>query len=714
MSFSARHLRLPLLGLLLAAAAGVCALVPVVNKADLVPTESQTRATELITDFIANYHYKKVPLDDALSRQIFDRYLDSLDPNHSYFLDSDIKEFSPARDQLDDQLREARLDTAFAIFIRFRDRLDERTRAELELLNRPMDFTVNEDYVFDRSKSPWAGRAELDEYWRKRVKNDVLSLRLSGKTSMDDIKKILTRRYEDMQRRMDQLNSEDVFELFINAYLTAIEPHTAYFSPRTSENFRIRMSLSLEGIGAVLQSDNEYTQVRQILKGGPADKSGLLHEDDRITGVGQGATEPIVDVVGWRLDDVVDLIRGKKGSTVRLQVLPKGAGPGGPTRTITLVRNKIELEDEAAKKSVIEVADGGRKIKIGVINLPTFYQDFEARARGDKNYRSTTRDVRKLINELTAAGIDGLLIDLRGNGGGSLSEATELTGLFIGSGPVVQVKSADGSLHVERADDPGIAYGGPLAVLVDGNSASASEIFADAIQDYRRGVIIGEPTFGKGTVQNLVDLDQYDRKNAGHLGQLKATIAQFFRINGDSTQHRGVLPDVPFPPELETVEDGERSLPNALPWAHIDPANFVAAQAPVGAYASERSRHEQRLQEDRAFQLLLEQDKAVREARARTRLSLVESVRRQEQERTQQELKQREAAFRAATGQPPPPPDEDKTDDDGADNPPRKDAAKPVDIVLNEAAHVLSDLIVPTPQQAGSGVPRNGLATHAD
>ncbi|MGH8598846.1 MAG: carboxy terminal-processing peptidase, partial [Gammaproteobacteria bacterium] len=362
------------------------------------------------------------------------------------------------------------------------------------------------------------------------------------------------------------------------------------------------MSLSLEGIGAVLQSDNEYTLVREVVRGGPAGLSGKLQANDRIIGIGQGDDGEITDVIGWRLDDVVDLIRGPKGSTVRLQVLPKGAGADGVTREIKLVRNTIQLDEQAAQRKVLEVSNGISKLKIGVIEIPTFYMDFEARMQGDENYRSTTRDVKKLITELAHERIDGLIVDLRANGGGSLSEATELTGLFIDTGPVVQVRNSQGRVQLERDTESGVAYAGPLAVLVDRNSASASEIFAAAIQDYRRGLVLGEPTFGKGTVQNLVDLNRFDEDAHGKLGQLKATIAQFFRVEGDSTQHRGVVPDVPFPSGFSTDEQGERALKHALPFAHIAAVRFSKVHDGFAHLDAIRKQHATRINNDEAYQ----------------------------------------------------------------------------------------------------------------
>ena len=691
---------LALLAALLLGMPGAWALNgPQVDRVSLKPSEAHARATELILHFVANYHYKKTALDDSLSKQILERYLKTLDPNRSYFNSTDIAAFEEHARDFDDYLENKQLQYPFDVFVRFRDRVDARIRYAESLLGKPMRFDIDENFDFDREKAPWASESQLDEFWRKRVKNDYLGLRLAGKSDAE-IKETLLKRYQDLSRRTAQLNADDVFELFINAYLASIEPHTSYFSPRTSENFRIRMSLSLEGIGAILQSDNEYTLVRQVLKGGPADKSGLLHEDDRITGVGQGLNDRIVDVVGWRIDDVVDLIRGKKDSIVRLQVLPKGMPAGAKPKIVTLTRSKIALEDEAARQSVIELPAGNHTARIGVITLPTFYQDFEARARGDTDYRSTTRDVRALIGELMAKDVEGIVIDLRGNGGGSLSEATELTGLFITTGPVVQVRNSDSSVHIERDTDPEVAYAGPLAVLVDRNSASASEIFAGAIQDYRRGVIIGEPTFGKGTVQNLIDLSEYDRDSDAALGQLKATIAQFFRVAGDSTQHRGVVPDISFPTALGSDDEGERALPNALPWARIDPANYSPAMAPVTEFSKARALHEQRLRDSPVFSVLLDEERAVQAAKERTTVSLLQSVRQAEQERIENEQKNREERYRAATGKAPPTSGEVANGDASSTDKPDQST----DFVLQETARILENLVVPSAiaQQASS------------
>lgn len=665
---------------------------PVVPIEEIRPQPEHRRATRLITHVISNYHYRNVSLDDKLSERILERYIEALDPIKSYLLQSDIDEFMTHRERVDDYLRSSSLNPLFDVFARFRQRLGERVDYAISQLEQDFDFSIDETVNFDREDLPWAKtEAELDELWRKRVKNDVLSLRLAKKDP-DEIAKTLRNRYSGLFRRTAQLNSEDVFQTVINAYTTSIDPHTAYFSPRTSENFKIRMSLSLEGIGAVLQSDNEYTLVREVVTGGPADISGALHADDRIVGIGQDDEGEVVDVIGWRLDDVVDLIRGPKNSIVRLQILPKGVGIDGPTEVIQITRDTIKLEEQAAKGSVLDIDTAGAEHKIGVIDVPTFYMDFEARSAGDRNYRSTTRDVRAIIEDLKSQEVTGLIIDLRANGGGSLSEATELTGLFIDKGPVVQVKDSQGRVQIERDTDRGVAYSGPLIVMVDRNSASASEIFAGAIQDYRRGLVVGEPTFGKGTVQNLVDLNRFDQTMQGKLGQLKATIAQFFRVNGGSTQHRGVLPDIVLPTVVSLSEHGERSLDNALPWDTISPAHFTAVRFNDDDINAVRQLHEQRISDDAAFQAVLATERAIRDARERKDVSLNEEKRREEYKNIRLEQRRRENQIRAAQGREllPEDPDADlEADEDSAAT--NDDDEEIVDVVLTEAGRILGD-----------------------
>src|SRR6056297_314379 len=526
----------------------------------LNPTTEQRFTTRLASRFLTSYHYQSEELNDQLSERIFDKYLELLDPNRMYFLASDIEQLDRYRQRLDEALRAAEIEPAFEIFSIYRERVDQRIASARAQLDEEFDFTVEEDYQFDRSETSWATTsAELDEIWRKRVKNDWLGLKLAER-EVDDIRETLDGRYGNIKKRVNDFNSDDVFQFFMNAYASAIEPHSSYMSPRLAENFEISMKLSLDGIGALLSSQNEYVEVQEIVPGGPADLDGRLQSGDRIIGVAQGEKD-VVDVVGWRLDDVVDLIRGERETVVRLEILPAETGVKGPAEIIDIVRNEVKLEEQAAQASVEEIETEAGTTRIGVIDVPVFYVDFKGRARNEPNYRSSTRDVRRLINELRAEGIDGIVIDLRGNGGGALVEATTMTGLFIDTGPVVQVRDANGRVSVEADREPGMAWEGPMAVLVNRSSASASEIFAAAIQDYGRGIILGEPTYGKGTVQNLFNLDDYARQSDDvRLGQVKLTMAQFFRVNGGSTQAQGVVPDIRLPSYGNPDEYGESAL----------------------------------------------------------------------------------------------------------------------------------------------------------
>ncbi len=644
----------------------------------------QPVATELVTRFMSRYHYRKPSLDDALSVEIFERFVEGLDPNRSYFLATDIERFRQFDTFFDDWLKTGNLDYVFAIYQRYKKRLADRVEFSNELLNKELDFSRDEQFMFDRSEAKWAASMEeLNDLWRRRIKNDILILKISGEGD-EQVGKTLKKRYDRLLQRSEQLNRDDIFQLLLNAFTTSVDPHSSYFSPRASENFRIRMSLSLEGIGAALQTESDYTIVRRIIPGGPADLSDKLHIDDRIVGVGQGDDGEMVDVVSWRLGDVVELIRGPKGSTVRLRLLPKDVGAEGPAATISLVRNKIKLEDQAVKSKVLHDV-GGSGLDIGVIDVPTFYLDSTARSKGEQDYRSTTRDTRKLIDQLVAQGIDGIVVDLRGNSGGSLVEATDLTGLFIETGPIVQLRDSSGRIQINRDSDPDIAYDGPLAVLVDRNSASASEIFAGAIQDYRRGHVIGEPTYGKGTVQNLVDLDRYAMSKRGKLGQLKVTIAQFFRVNGDSTQHRGVVPDVVFPTADSAREQGERALENALPWAAIAPTDFSPAGDNPDMPATVRSAHIRRITNDPAFQLLMaDVDERAKVAENRT-VTLNEAQRRSEQALREKTQKTRVSRLRELVGLPP---ESEDTGDTGAD-----EDRTAMDLLLTETANILADVV---------------------
>ncbi len=667
------------------------AKVKTVDELELTQSAKHRKITHYVHGYIQRFHYKKVALDDTLSRQIFTRYLTSLDPNKSYFLQDDITVFNKYQDQFDDFIMSDEVTPAFSIFSVYRMRVNERVKRALQMLEAGFDFTRDEVYAFIRSEMDWPkNEKELDDVWRKRIKNDVLNLKLAGKEA-DEIEKTLTRRYQQLERRTSQFDADDVFQIFVNAYVNVVEPHTSYFAPQAADSFKISMSLSLEGIGAVLHAEDEYTVVRDVVPGGPADLQGALKSGDRIIGVGQGDKPKIEDVIGWRLDDVVDLIRGRKGTKVVLEVFHENAGAETMSDKIAITRDKINLEEQAAQKSVLEVDGPDGITKVGVITLPTFYIDFDGHSRGDTDYRSTTRDVRVLLEALAAENVEGIIVDLRGNGGGALSEAISLTGLFIKKGPVVQIKDAYGRIEQNNDPDPEIVYDGPLAVMVDRNSASASEIFSGAIQDYKRGLILGEPTFGKGTVQQLISLDNYATKDDERFGQLKVTTAQFFRVSGDSTQHRGVVPDIVFPTHTDNSNEGERALENALPWATINPARFVPFMqaSQTDSFIKTRTQHNDRLNTRPEFEYLLEQIAIQTGLRERKELSLLESQRRiarDEQEKQRVELKAKLEAFTGKTkdensG-------EDKkavSDEDAKDDEP--------DILLQEAGRILADHI---------------------
>ncbi|MFU8815267.1 MAG: S41 family peptidase, partial [Pseudomonadales bacterium] len=532
----------------------------------LEPLDVHPRTLLTVVEQLRHNHFISKKLDDDLSSQIFDNYLKMLDGGRAYFLAADIEELEQYRYKLDDALIRGNLDPAFHIFNRFQQRLTERLSfliAQIEAGLGDMDFDTDEQLEIDREQAPWPADAEAaDRMWRNRLKAAVLTMRLNDRP-MEEIEELLTKRYKNRLNQTLQSKSEDAFQLFVNAFATSYDPHTQYFSPRTSQNFNINMSLSLEGIGAVLRTDDEYTSVVELVPAGPADKAGVLKPSDRIISVGQGENGHLIDVVGWRLDDVVELIRGPKDSVVRLEVIPRTASDATTTKVITITRDAVQLEEQAAKKKLLTLDRNGETHRIGIIEVPTFYADFKAIQQGDPSYKSTTRDVRRLIKELDEEGIDGLVIDLRNNGGGSLQEADAMTGLFIKSGPTVQVKSANRRPSIYADTDDNVAWDGPLAVLVNRLSASASEIFAGAIQDYGRGVIIGSQTYGKGTVQTLIPLNR---------GQLKVTAAKFYRISGQSTQHQGVIPDIEFPEMYDVERIGESALGDAMPWDMIQPA----------------------------------------------------------------------------------------------------------------------------------------------
>lgn len=560
-----------------------------------------------ITESLKLRHYKDLMLNDDLSDLILEQYLKDLDPARSYFLSSDISEFNQYRFSLDDQIKEGDLETAYLIFNRFHERLEERINYSINLLesDKKFDFTLDESLDTDREEAAWIStEAEMDDLWRKRIKSALLNLKLADKDDQE-ARKLLIKRYQNQLNRATQVNSEDVFQIFTNAYTKQYDPHTVYMSPRKSENFKINMSLSFEGIGAVLQTENEFTQIVRLIPGGPAEKTGGLKATDRIIGVGQGEEGEIEDVVGWRLEDVVDLIRGPKNTTVRLEI--RGAEQDdAPTKVVDIVRNKIELEEQAAQKKILELDHLGRTFRLGVIEIPAFYINFDALQSGDENYKSTSRDVAKLIDELKSEGIDGLIVDLRNNGGGSLREANDTVGLFIKHGPTVQIKDSTGRVDILRDRSSQVAYSGPLAVLVNRLSASASEIFAGAIQDYNRGIVIGGQTFGKGTVQTLLPLSH---------GQLKLTQAKFYRISGGSTQHKGVMPDIYFPTLYDPEVIGESALDNALAWDEVKTARHGNYPAFDQFLNQIDKRYKERTLTDPDFIFMREQVEYVNEAR---------------------------------------------------------------------------------------------------
>lgn len=655
----------------------------------LAPAPEHLLASRLATRFVSGYHYHRNNLDEDISARIFDQYFKLLDPNRMYFTAADLDDFERYRPHMEKALKSSDLDPAFDVFNRYVKRVNERVDFARERLAEGFDFTEDETFYFDRSEADWADDdAALEAYWTQRVKNDYLRLKLADKEA-DEIKDTLDKRYKGLARRISELNAEDVFQFFMNAYTRSIEPHSSYLSPRSVENFEISMRLSLDGIGALLQRETEYTSIVEVIPGGPADLDGRLQEGDRIVGVAQD-DEDMVDVVGWRLDDVVALIRGERETKVRLEVLPAESGLSGPPTTIELVRNEVKLEEQAASSEVIELPER----TIGVIKVPVFYVDFEGRAANKPDYRSSTRDVRRLINELSEQGVDGLVIDLRGNGGGALVEATTMTGLFIDEGPVVQVRDSRGRVNMEQDKEPGMAWDGPLAVLVDRRSASASEIFAGAIQDYGRGVVVGEPTFGKGTVQNMIDLDHISRSDIG-LGQMKLTMAQFYRVAGGSTQLRGVQPDIALPTPGDPDEVGESAMEYALPWAEIDPADYEPMADLSELIDQAKKRHLARLETDPELEELVADVQAFEEDAERDFVSLNEAVRREQMAEAEDERRDRfgepnEAL--ASTDDTTDDSTEDKAGDEALDS--DDDASAPEDdIYLIESARILADLM---------------------
>ena len=575
-------------------------LTDVDGSSNLKPDAQQSVVAKELVTLIENFHYKKVKIDDAFSSSVLDRYLKALDPGKSYFFKSDIAEFEKFRNSLDDDLRSGDLSAPFYIFNVYQKRYTNRVNFALSKVNANYNYISNEKYTYDREKLSWlADVKEADELWTRRVKYELLNLKLSS-ADAEKNNKTLKERYTSLLSQSLKFNNQDVFQTIMNAFTETVDPHTNYFVPNRAQEFNEDLARTFEGIGARLQLENEVVKVAEIIPGGPAFKARTLGVDDRIIAVAQGKDGEFVDVVGWRIDVTVTKIKGPKGTVVRLKVIPAGQELSAKPKIVELVRDKVVLEEQSAKKTIKSVTTNGTTYKVGIINIPAFYADFKAMQAGDPNYKSTTRDVRLLLDTLKKQKVDAVIIDLRSNGGGSLPEAISLTGLFIKTGPVVQVRDARNKVEIDSDKDASIAWDGPLGVIVDRFSASASEIFAGAIQDYGRGIITGTQTYGKGTVQQGIDMARVigpvntamltarnikegksDKAasttgaDAPRFGQINLTMAKFYRINGSSTQHKGVMPDIEFPMVFPADDFGESSEPTALPWDTIEPSNYT-------------------------------------------------------------------------------------------------------------------------------------------
>ncbi|MBE7178071.1 MAG: carboxy terminal-processing peptidase [Mucilaginibacter polytrichastri] len=673
---------------------------------NLKPDEQLKVVAKEITNLIISYNYKKVPLNDSISNIIYTRYLDALDQNRSYLLDSDVKDFERFRTRFDDDLKNGDLNAAFYMFNVYQKRYNERIKYSLSQLEKDYAFTGNDTFQYDREKQPWmTSTASMDELWGKRIKYDLLNLKLATPDIAKN-KATLKKRYESLLSQSSKLNNQDVFQYFMDAFTGAVDPHTNYFNPANAANFNIDMSRSLEGIGASLLSENEYVTIKSVVPGGPADKSRRIAVDDRIVAVSQGKDGEFVDVVGWRIDNAIALIRGPKGTTVRLRLLPKGSNT---PKVVEMVRDKIILQDQSAKKTIKTIESEGKSYKIGVIALPAFYIDFKAYQSGDPNYKSTTRDVKLILDTLKQQKVDGVILDLRQNGGGSLIEAIELTGLFIKTGPVVQVRDIKNQTEISNDEDPDIAWQGPLGVMVDRFSASASEIFSAAIQDYSRGIIIGTQTYGKGTVQQAIDLDRVispsikemlasvinkNKKQSSapgsvgsqsKFGQINLTTAKFYRINGSSTQHKGVTPDVQFPTLIPLDKYGEDTEPSALPFDVIKAAQYSATNNFTAVKPRLVELHKERMKQSKEYHFLEEDIADMKTQMDKTAITLNETELKKERDTEEQKQLERDNDRRVARGL--------KPLKKGETRPRNED----LDFLRDEAAQIVVDMIRLTP-----------------
>lgn len=617
-----------------------------------------------ITELLRNVHYRKASLNDSLSSAIFDKYLAFLDNQRLFFLKEDIDKFEQYRYKFDDFMQTGNLAVPFEIFNVFKNRMTETMRFVASNLKGDINLGKDEKMLLNRKDEPYAKTVEeRNELWRKRNKSDVLGAMFISKTkTQKECQEQVLKRQQNFHKLILQYTGEDVFQIYISAVTQVLDPHTDYLSPAAADQFKIAMNTSVEGIGATLSADGDYITIQQVVPGGPAYKSKQVSVGDKIMSVAQGDSGKFVDIVNWRTDDAVKLIRGKPGSVVRLLLIKAKSGINDLPVEIRLIRDKVVLEEQKAKKEIVEFNSGGRHYKIGVIDLPTFYI-------------GTSNDVKKIIDTLKTEKVDGIVFDLRGNGGGSLPEVINLAGLFIKEGPVVQVKYYWNITKVESDPDKEIIYDGPLAVMTDYRSASASEIFAGAIQDYGRGIIIGDKTYGKGTVQTLIDLNKELAEIPDRLGQLKLTFAKFYRINGSSTQRKGVNPDIQFPTIYSQKEVGEESQASALPWDQIQTSKFSKYSDLSRIIAQLKEKHEKRIKENPDFKYLLEDIAEYQKQRNEKEVSLNEKVRRRELEEYDRKKKEREAL---------------KLKVKGEVNLPEKESK---DFELMEGAYILADFI---------------------
>jgi carboxyl-terminal processing protease len=658
------------IGAALACKAAPARPVDVPGSNNLQPTEQQSMICKTVAKFISQYNYKKVELNDSLSAVIYTRYIKSLDEGHNYLLGTDIKDFDKYKNSLSDDIKNGNLNDIYYMFNVFQKRYEERIKYSIAQLDKNFDFTQNESFTYDRADLPWvASESAMNVEWTKRVKYDLLNLSIAS-TDMAKNKEKLKKRYEDLLLQNGKLNTNDVFQIFMDDFTESIDPHTNYFDPFHAAQFNMEMSRSLQGIGATLQSKNEYVTIESIVAGGPADKSHQINTGDRILAVAQGKDGEFQDIIGWRLDNAIKLIRGTKGTVVRLKILPQGKTISDQPKILELVREKIVLKDALVKQEIKTYNSNGKTYKIGIINVPAFYADFAAYRAGDPNYQSTTRDMKLILDTLKRANVDGIVVDLRENGGGSLNEAISLTGLFIKTGPVVQVRDSQEQIDVNKDEDPSIAYAGPMAVLVDRFSASASEIFAGAIQDYGRGLIIGTQTYGKGTVQNEIDLDKVitpsiaeklgltassgkkpvSTGSENNFGQLNLTIAKFYRISGNSTQHKGVIPDIQFPSLIPMDKYGEDTDPSALPFDVIPKSDYVKAGDLSAAIPQLNKMHEQRVSTSASYKAFTQTIADYRKSEKEKSVSLNEEQLKKQRSDDEQRTLNRDNDLRVALG----------------------------------------------------------------